>query len=299
MKRVLYPAFISAFALMMLACSESDEPRITGSSDDPNVITAIGSSDSQGSSSSEWLGYSSSEWLGYSSSEPISIILCRGGCAGWYSPYSDLWEVYGNTEIVNTDTLASEPWNNVDKGKWAVWTDSVDGGKSRVIWPVELGDEWDANSFQPVIDYCAGLCGHIILDGEELSYDPFVEVGFYVAGFDSSGTALPADISNWEGICISYISTLAPVLALDLGDSISRDLEYDEPIVKLPKSADGTDKCFQWSDFAQAGWGKGKKISGEEAAKTVVSIRFMVQSKSGTEGDFHIFGLGTYTNHKE
>ena len=291
MKRVLYPAFISAFALMTLACSESDEPRITGSSDDPNVITAIGSSDSQGSSSSEWLGYSSSE--------PLSPFLCRGvPCSGmWYSDYIDLWE--GETEIVNTDTLASEPWDNDGKGTWAVWTDSVDGGKSRVIWPVELGDEWDANSFQPVIDYCAGLCGHIILDGEELSYDPFVEVGFYVAGFDSSGTALPADISNWEGICISYISTLAPVLALDLGDSISRDLEYDEPIVKLPKSPGGTDKCFQWSEFAQAGWGKGKKISGEEAAKTVVSIRFMVQSKSGTEGDFNIFGLGIYTNHNE
>ena len=295
MKRVLYPAFISAFALMTLACSESDEPRITGSSDDPNVITAIGSSDSQGSSSSNWLGYSSSE--------PISIILCRGGCAGWNSPYSDLWEVYGNTEIVNTDTLASEPWNNVDKGKWAVWTDSVDGGKSRVIWPVGLGDEWDINSFQPVIDHCAGICGHIILDGEELSYDPFVEVGFYVAGFDSSGTALPADISNWEGICISYSSTLAPVLALDLGDSTTHDLlKNDRPLVKLVKSAGGTDTCFHWSDFAQDGWGVangGEKISGEEAAKKVVSIRFMVQSKSGTEGDFHIFGLGTYRNHKE
>lgn len=291
MKRVLYPAFISAFALMTLACSESDEPRITGSSDDPNVITAIGSSDSQGSSSSEWLGYSSSE--------PVSIILCRGRpCGGYgYSGDIDLWE--GDTEIVNTDTLASEPWDNAGKGTWAAWTDSADGGKSRIIWPVELGNEWDANSFQPVVDYCLGICGHVILDGEELSYDPFVEVGFYVAGFDSSGTALPADISNWKGICISYSSTLAAVLELDLGDSISRDLEYDEPIVKLPKSSDGTDKCFQWSEFAQAGWGKGKKISGEEAAKTVVSIRFMVQSKSGTEGDFNIFGLGILPNNPE
>jgi hypothetical protein len=303
MKRMLYPAFMSVCVLMTFACSESDEPHITGSSDDPNAITAMGSSDSQVSSSSDLQESSSSDGLGYSSSEPISHILCRGACGGGPNPtdlYTDLWNA--DSEKVTTDTLASEPWNNVGKGKWFVLTDSADGGNSKVIWPVEPGNGYDDTSLDPIVEHCQGLCGHLSLDGEDLGFNPFIELGFYVAGFDSSGTALQADISNWEGICISYSSTLAAALVLDLGDSISRNLlKNDRPLVKLVKSSEGTDKCFQWSDFDQLGWGAvegGEKISGEEAAKKVVSIRFKIQEKSGVEGNFNIFALGTYTNNK-
>ncbi len=196
----------------------------------------------------------------------------------------------GDTEKVETG-LDNE---TATGGYWFDYNDSADKGLSQVVWPVEKGTEWDANSLQPIIDHCHGVCGHIILSGAALSYDPFVGIGFNVVGEASATDKTPVagDASGWGGICIGYSSTLAAVLELGLGDAVDKALEYDNPVAKLPKSGDGTMKEIAWDGFAQAGWGKGDKITGPEAAAKLVAVKFKVQAKDGTEGDFNIFSVG-------
>ena len=181
-------------------------------------------------------------------------------------------------------------------GYWFDYNDSADKGLSEVQWPVAKGTEWDENSLQPIIDYCHGVCGHIVLSGAALSYDPFVGIGFNVVGEASTTDKTPVagDATAWGGVCIGYSSSLAAVLELGLGDVTDKALEYDNPVAKLPKSTDGTMKDIAWDGFAQAGWGKGDKIDGPTAASQLVAIKFKVQAKDGTEGDFNIFSVGQY-----
>lgn len=198
------------------------------------------------------------------------------------------WE--GDTEKVNTELDNSTETG----GYWFDYNDSADQGLSKVVWPVQKGTEYDTNSLQPIVEYCHGICGHIVLSGAALKYDPFVGIGFNIVGESSPSDRTPAagNASAWGGVCIAYSSTLAPVLELGLGDAVDKALEYDNPVVKLPKSSDGTMKDIPWEDFAQAGWGKGDKIDGPTAATQLVALKFKVQAKDGSEGDFNIMQIG-------
>jgi hypothetical protein len=201
---------------------------------------------------------------------------------------------HGDSEKVETG-LDNETQTG---GYWFSYNDSADKGLSEVQWPVPKGNESDTNSLQPIIDACHGICGHVVLSGAALSYDPFVGIGFNIVGEASADDKTPvaADVTDWGGIFITYSSTLAAVLELGLGDVVDKALEYDNPVAKLPKSSEGTTKVISWEDFAQAGWGKGDKITGPEAATKLVAIKFKIQAKDGTEGNFHIFEIGSLSD---
>ena len=210
--------------------------------------------------------------------------------------YSDLW--YGDLVAVNTDVYAGEKWKNRDAGLWFTTSDSIDGGESRIIWPVLPGTAYDAASLDPVIEYCYGLCGEFQLSGPALPYDPFVAIGFHLVGLDSNGKDIAVDVSNWEGICIQYTADVIPMLLLDLGDSVNKTLNGDLPRVRLPKSISGADRCYLWSDFEQEGWGRGDHITGEQAATQLVKIIFKIQSIDRSKGYFSIISLGTVKGNK-
>lgn len=211
------------------------------------------------------------------------------------------WE--GDSERVYTE-LGNETKTG---GYWFEFNDSIHNGQSKIIWPVDKGMEGNENSFQPVVDHCLGICGHIILSRADTTYDPFVGVGFNVVGYASptDSTPVAGDATMWGGICIRYSSTLPATLELSLGEDIDKSLNYDTPVVELPEykdsttkgypwdSYDGTTKRFPWKSFAQAGFGKGKKITGPEAAAKLVAIKFKVQAKESTEGDFYISQIGS------
>ena len=200
----------------------------------------------------------------------------------------------GETEKVDTELDNA----TATAGYWFEFNDSIDSGLSKIIWPVEKGSEWDENSYQPIVDFCHGICGHVVLSGAALDFDPYVGVGFNVVGYASltDSTPVPGDASAWGGIKISYTCTFAPVLELDLGEDVNKTLGNDKPVYKLPKSTDGTTKEIPWEEFAQGGWGKGEKITGPEAATKLVAIRFKIQSRDSTEGSFHIYQIGPLPN---
>lgn len=212
-----------------------------------------------------------------------------------------LWQ--GESERVYTE-LGNETKTG---GYWFEFNDSIHNGQSKIIWPVDKGMEGNENSFQPVVDHCLGICGHIILSRADTTYAPFVGVGFNVVGETSATDSTPAagNATAWGGICIRYSSTLPATLELSLGEDIDKALNYDTPVVELPEykdsttkgypwdSYDGTTKRFPWESFAQAGFGKSDKITGPEAAAKLVAIKFKVQAKESTEGDFYISQIGS------
>ena len=150
------------------------------------------------------------------------------------------------------------------------------------------------------MEYCQGLCGTVHLDlGEaEGIVSPYAGVYFNIVGETSDTDATPdtADVSEWGGICITYISTVSAKLVMGLDEETTNAVKDDVPIKALPKSTDGTDVCVEWSDFRQVGWGKAAEITGDEAATKLVSLKFEISGTNGTSAEFNIIRLRKYSD---
>jgi hypothetical protein len=185
-------------------------------------------------------------------------------------------------------------------GYWFVFGDSIDGGLSYIEWPVPLGNEYDDKAMDPVMEVCGGICGTAHLEAGTLEYKPFVGVAFNIAGMvgaykeDNLDDADLADASAWGGICIVYSSDLPATLELGFGAYKDKAITYDYPFVTLLKSDTPSERCFEWSAFKQAGWGRGDKITGEEAGAELASIKFKIQAQDGSSGNFNISAIGSY-----
>lgn len=175
-------------------------------------------------------------------------------------------------------------------GYWFTYDDEVDGGKSQIVWPQV---EPDYGYFDPVMDYCKGVCGAYVLDKGTLMYNPYVGLGFNVGGENlETGAPVAVDASKWGGICVSYAVDSPMTLEIGLGDVGDAEIEYDNPVVTLAKAPAGSTKCFAWNQFKQAGWGS-VKITGEAAAAKIASLKFKIQATSGSIGNFNIMGVSS------
>lgn len=322
----------AAVAAAIVGCAD-DQSIVSGTSVEPNTLAELSSSSelsvpnssetvAQSSSSNGVADVSSSSeipMLSSSSDAPVQSssssdpswmfssaynppVLCKvsgfGGCAIVYD--GDLWSGDGEVDTVETSLLAEDKSQfGTNAGKWFLDANPYDeGGKSTIQWMVPIGDDEDSTSLLPVMNECGGLCGEFELNKGTLTYNPFVEVGFYVAGVDSNGSSLSADVSNWTGICVMYSSSILGSLVLDLGDSLNQVLKYDVPFVTLSKSLSGTSKCFEWRKFKRAGWGAkvegwDDENAGEMAAQHLAKVVFRFQDKDGTKGEFNIHAIGT------
>lgn len=182
-------------------------------------------------------------------------------------------------------------------GYWFDFNDNNDGGESSFTWPVDRGNEYTDDAFDPIIDYCRGICGTAVLNRGDMYYNAFVGLGFNIAGETSETDMTPAsaDASTWNGICVVYSSEANMTAEMNLGNDGDRDLRYDVPQANLPK---GTNMVanLQWEDFEQAGWGRdqgGATITGPEAAKQLVSLKFRVQASDG-DYEFNLISVGKY-----
>jgi len=181
-------------------------------------------------------------------------------------------------------------------GYWYTYTDNADGGASKIEWPagVTLGNDYSDDALDNIIDYCGGVCGTYSLDKGKITYNPFVGIGFNVAGADdASGAQDIADATAWGGVCIAYTVDNAASLEMGLGDAGDAEIGYDNPAAALPKATTANVKDIAWASFKQAGWGKAK-ISGTEAAAKLAAIKFKVQAASGSKGSFNIMSVGAY-----
>ena len=201
----------------------------------------------------------------------------------------DLWDgAQGSPQVVTGLDNGSET-----SGYWFGYDDSNDKGKSKVVWadgvsavPLDGGDLSD------VIVWCSGVCGTAVLDKGDLTYNPFIGIGFNVLGEAVGGGDPEAgDASAWGGICMTYASEAAPELELGLG-SVDADILFANPAAKLKKASAGATVNLAWEDFKQPTWYKGDlKMPGPDAAKQLVAVKFKIQALPDSY-KFRICGVG-------
>ena len=252
------------------------------------------SSDSEESSSSEYISdedSSSSEELEESSSSEEEFEESSSS----YSPLpvdGNLWNGWAGEEYVDTGIDAGAENN----GRWFEFNDANDGGTSEIKWPVPRGNDYDADAFGPIIDACVGICGTFELkDGFA---HPYVGIGFNIAGSKTIGAAPePADVSSWEGVCIVYTLDHPGHLEMGFTESLEQEMKGNLHSVTILKSTTGTAVSFKWSDFKQSSWKEGEEglaLTGDAAAKKLVSLKFKIQGESGESGEFNLIAVGKY-----
>ena len=198
----------------------------------------------------------------------------------------------GADGLARINTGCDAGFNN--SGYWYTYNDSLDGGKSIITWAAEPDEEY--GGLEPVLEACGnGMCGTYKLDKGDLVYDPYVAVGFDLAGKGADGRVIPVDASGMGGIAITLSVTHAAVLELSLGDEMDKKIGYALPAYDMGKSATGKTVDIPWSKFAQPSWAKDDQlISMDEAVKSIASIRVKVQAKSGSTGEFNIMQVGEH-----
>ena len=204
-------------------------------------------------------------------------------------PCGDMWCGSEGLEQVNTG-LGNDTRTY---GYWFDFDDNVDGGRSSIEWPVPKGNAYSANSFEPIIVGCSGVCGTAILNQGNLDYDGFVGIGFNIVGEISASNhdAAAGDASAWDGVCIVYSSDIDLRLEMSLGDAKNSELNYRPPYVDLPHG-EMMVKNFPWSKFETPSW-VAASVTGPEAAEMLVSLKVIVQGSDG-QYNFNIMSIGKY-----
>lgn len=171
-----------------------------------------------------------------------------------------------------------------ESGYWYTYADDANGGSSAITWPVPIGNEYDDNALDPIIDNCGGLCGNVSLGA---GYDyPFAGLGFNLTGPDQTG----ADVTSWGGVCITYSASVAPILEVAPEDEATVT-EYNNYMSKLKVAASKTTVNLAWSDFKQeSGWGVTVPQASYLGMVAAVKVKF--SGKAGTSGDFNIMEVG-------
>ena len=200
--------------------------------------------------------------------------------------FTTWYDTGGNIQV---DTGLGNGTNT--EGFWYVMTDEGEGGKSRIDWDCDEPDE-NGSIINGNIEN-GSLSGTAVLDKGRLTYNPYVYICFDVVGLGGNSEPEPGDASGWGGLSISYYCDAAPSLELSLG-YFDEEIGYANPAATLSKSTVGTVKSIPWAGFVQPSWYKGTtKISGPDAAKQLVSVRFKIQAQSGSY-HFRICGVGDY-----
>ena len=207
-------------------------------------------------------------------------------------PAMDLWDGASHEYRVITGLD-----KNGQSGYWFAYADSGNGMASNIVWPVNRGNAFSDEAFDPVIDACGGLCGTIYLSKgtSTLKKDPFVGIGFNVAGA-FGGKPIITDASSWGGLCITYTSSISIMVMMSFGNDGNEEVCYDRPIITLDPTFEETEVCYRWSDFKQRGngWECNVTVSGDEGSMRLGGINFEIMASDGTNGTFNIIGLGRY-----
>ena len=251
---------------------ESGEFNIKGLASYKNVVVQLSSSSQNVSSSSSF--------------NIIENFVFNDVCS--FEMVDDLW--YGPSGMFLVQTGLGDETRT--EGLWLAFNEYYDGAESKVVWPVEIGNEYAMSAKDPVIEYCAGICGIASLGKGPFTNQPYVGVGFYVVGKGEPFPrfAVAGDVSDWGGLCVTYASEtdMDIVIPFDEEKTSPLDLPLDDWFkAPLPRSIDVTTKCVKWDEFTSS--------SNRTFDPTnVVSVRFVWRGDDSTQVGFNILGLGKY-----
>ena len=155
---------------------------------------------------------------------------------------------------------------------------------SIINWDYEHFD-WDGTGdyFAELLEQYHGMSGTAVLDPGSLDYLPFVGVGFWVAGVksDKHQTPLPADISAWGGLCVTYSSEADMSLELVPEQKDESNIAKERYSAALPKTEADKKIVLSWSDFKE----------GEAVSQKTTTVQFILQAEPGSY-HFNICAIG-------
>ena len=183
---------------------------------------------------------------------------------------------------------ANTGFSGTNAGLWWSFNDSDVGGMSNIIWPMELdnpyGDPW------PLVlstNYgCIAGTASLHRESADMGY---AGVGFIVAGEQPAGNGsapIAADISNWNGLCITYASDHDMLLELDNGNEtvLSADLESNDKMLT---------RCFIWDKFVNVSSNAG--ATNRALAGEISAIKFVMKSATDIDVNFRIASVAKYS----
>ena len=101
------------------------------------------------------------------------------------------------------------------------------------------------------------------------------------------------DLTDWQGICITYTSDKITSISLDLGDTKNQELNNNLPQVVLARTTVlPIEECFSWAQFKQRRW-ESPSIYGTDAAKSIASFKIAFHGSS--EGSFNLIRFRSLT----
>ena len=112
--------------------------------------------------------------------------------------------------------------------------------------------------------------------------------GYYIVGARKG-----ADVTDWDGLCIVYKSTVDFYLKIPV-ENEAVVVDYDNFNYKLPKTSEMSVVNIPWDNFKQGGWGK--KIDRAEALKKVAAVTLEFNDEVGSPQDFFIQFVGRYNS---
>ncbi|MCQ2096462.1 MAG: hypothetical protein MJY87_00775 [Fibrobacter sp.] len=166
-------------------------------------------------------------------------------------------------------------------GYWEEYNDNDDlNGNSRLVFPKDVDTNMYGNFYGPLIEAYGGIKAYAQM-GRAYMY-PFAGVQFPIVDNKKTG----GDISDWEGICLTYYSTNSLQIEL-ISEDEKNYTGYNNYKVDVPKAAQVTVADFEWSRFKQeSGWGNA--VSREAALKKVAAVGF----RFSKDGDFALLSVG-------
>jgi len=195
-----------------------------------------------------------------------------------FKEVDDLW--YGADGIWRVETYLGD--DTETSGYWFGIEDHSSAENSKIIWPVQIGDEYNPEAKWPVVEYCSGICATIDFRNEY-----FAGVGFNVRGVSEGGEVAMADATEWGGMCVTYVSESDIDIVMS---SSGRDDFYGLsllPKATLPKSSSVVTKCVDWKAF--------KSVNGQKGdPSNLGSIYFVINGEAKSKSKFNILGLGKY-----
>ena len=192
-----------------------------------------------------------------------------------YDGSSCLWA--GNTKQKQVNT----GFNGSNAGLWWSFNDSDVGGMSNITWPMELDNPHGHPWFLELSLNYGCIAGTASLHSESANMG-YAGVGFNVAGEQPSGNGaapIAADISAWNGLCVTYASDHDMTLELDNGNEtvLSADLEGSDKMFT---------RCIAWDEFANVSSNVGATNSA--LAGAISFVKFVMKSATDIDVNFRI-----------
>lgn len=286
MKKKVYSAFVLGMLLLWAACSEKGTSPISGSTEDPNMITA----------------------------DTSSYVQCRLSLAKRSSD-AEQEECVWFGEMWNRES-GYRVHTGFDNGTntSGIWTWSLDGADGRGVqldWPETVSADFDSMALAEVIDGCAGsICGTVTFEDMKLIYPrreywPLSRftLEFSFGGKDSSGNFEIVDAREMQGLCIEYIGKGLEMELVVGEDSLEGWRESWTKAVVLPDyevaepraNQKGNELCFPWSSFVKYA----PRV--REIIPYLQGIRITINTERTASFStyFDIIGLGEFTGHEK